>query len=99
MKENGCDLNEALSRHFHIGSEEVHVECTVRLVVLRNEIGSQYLPGRKQGCSTYRQEKRSCLSVYLKLSCPKLLKEPQLNFMLGVNTKVGYLYSIMACIS
>jgi len=37
--------------------------------------------------TAYREEKVSCLSVYLKLLCPKLLKEPQINFMFGVNTE------------
>jgi len=51
MNESGCGLIGALSWHFHRGSEEVHAESTVRLAVLRNEIGSRYLPNRKQGCS------------------------------------------------
>jgi len=51
MNESGCGSIEALSWHFHRGSEEVHAESTVRLVVLRNEIGSRYVPSTKQGCS------------------------------------------------
>jgi hypothetical protein len=51
MKESGCYLIGTLSQHLPKGSEETHAESTVRLAVLRNEIGNQYLPSRKQGCS------------------------------------------------
>jgi hypothetical protein len=60
MPECGCDLIEALSWNFHRGSAEVHTESTVRLAVLRNEIGRRYLPSRKQGLSA-QSAKNDCM--------------------------------------